>query len=185
VLWSITKQGDAIKHLVAVLFSASLTWVFAPQGTPNINNQAQEVVKTSSSAKVEKPVGKTKVPVGVKKAKVQRPSGTTSKKKLPTPAPIPEPTPVNHQEILAAAGVPSHEWPAAEFIIQHESSWRPTVRNSEGCVGLGQRCPASVLLNDCPDLNAVCQVKHFTRYANARYGGWQQAYNVWVTQRWW
>ena len=101
----------------------------------------------------------------------------------PIPA-TPEPL-TDHQQLMQAAGIAQADWNAVDYIIEHESSWRPTIYNKEGCVGLGQRCPASTLLNECPDLDAVCQLRHFTTYAVSRYGGWQQAYNVWTTKHWW
>lgn len=91
----------------------------------------------------------------------------------------------NHEELMQAAGIKESDWSAVEYIINHESSWRPTIRNNEGCIGLGQRCPASVLLSECPDLDAVCQLRHFTDYAVKRYGSWQQAYQVWLKKHWW
>lgn len=106
----------------------------------------------------------------------------------PEPVKVQEPAPqplTDHEQLMQAAGIQQSDWYAVEYIINHESSWRPTIYNNEGCVGLGQRCPASTLLNDCPDLDAVCQLRHFSNYAVSRYGGWQQAYNVWASQSWW
>jgi hypothetical protein len=97
----------------------------------------------------------------------------------------PQPPLTDHEKLMQQAGIAKEDWSAVEYIVEHESSWRPNVRNSEGCIGLGQRCPASTLLNDCPDLNAVCQLRHFTTYAVSRYGGWQQAEIVWQSKNWW
>jgi len=104
---------------------------------------------------------------------------------IPAPEPAPQPPITDHQSLMQAAGIPASEWDAVEYIVGHESSWQPDALNSEGCLGLGQRCPASVLQSDCPDLNAVCQLKHFTTYANSRYGGWWGAYSTWISQKWW
>lgn len=101
------------------------------------------------------------------------------------PEPAPQPPVTDHQALMQAAGIAPADWGAVEYVIDHESSWRPDVYNSEGCVGLGQRCPASVLLSDCPDLDPVCQLRHFSSYAAGRYGGWQGAYSFWLANRWW
>lgn len=72
-----------------------------------------------------------------------------------------------------------------EYVFCHESTYRPAVYNSEGCVGLGQACPASKLLKVCPDLAVSCQISWFTDYANQRYGGWAGAETFWRSHRWW
>jgi len=100
-------------------------------------------------------------------------------------APVPQTPLTDHEQWMQAAGISPADWIAVDYIISHESGWRPTVANSEGCVGLGQRCPASLLLADCPDLDPVCQLKAFSKYAVNRYGSWQGAYSAWASQRWW
>lgn len=104
---------------------------------------------------------------------------------LPAPEPAPQPPVTDHQVLMQAAGIQQADWEAVEYIVQHESSWQPAVYNSEGCVGLAQRCPASVLLSDCPTLDPVCQLRHFSSYASGRYGGWQGAYEAWTVKHWW
>lgn len=64
------------------------------------------------------------------------------------------------------------------FIYEHESGNDPTKYNSSGCVGLGQACPASKLLTECPTLDYTCEDNFFDNYANVRYGGWEQAYEL-------
>lgn len=73
----------------------------------------------------------------------------------------------------------------ANHIYMHESSCNLTVTNAEGCIGIGQACPASKLLNICPDLSYTCQNNFFTGYAVARYGSWEGAYNFWINNHWW
>jgi uncharacterized protein YabE (DUF348 family) len=92
-------------------------------------------------------------------------------------------------EILRAAGVSERDFAAVDFIFQKESTWRPGAINARGCIGLGQRCPSkgsNALAAACPNwqTDAVCQVRHFSAYAN-RYGGWQGAYQAWLEQGWW
>lgn len=73
----------------------------------------------------------------------------------------------------------------ANFIYTHESGCSLTVRNAEGCIGIGQACPASKLLSVCPNLDYACENSFFTSYANAAYGGWAGAYAFWTSHHWW
>lgn len=103
----------------------------------------------------------------------------------PPPPVIEKPPLTDKEQWMQAAGIDQSEWYAVDYIISHESAWRPAVYNQEGCVGLAQRCPASTLLADCPNLDPVCQLQHFTKYAVGRYGSWTGAYNTWLAQSWW
>lgn len=92
--------------------------------------------------------------------------------------------------IMAAAGIDASQFASVDYIIQKESGWRPGAINSQGCIGLGQRCPvggSNALVAACPNwqTDPVCQLRHFSAYANGRYGSWNAAYQVWVVQRWW
>jgi len=73
----------------------------------------------------------------------------------------------------------------AHYIYMHESSCSTTATNSEGCTGIGQACPASKLTAACPNMDYACQNSFFTSYAVNRYGSWEAAYNVWLSQHWW
>lgn len=70
-----------------------------------------------------------------------------------------------------------------QYIYQHESGCNTAATNPSGCFGIGQDCNG-VLLSQC-GTDFACQDAYFTNYAVSRYGGWQQAYNVWVSQGWW
>ena len=108
--------------------------------------------------------------------------------------PPPQPQPVAQEEAPAPAPEPTPVQPTTyhsddfymEYIFQHESSGNPYARNSIGCLGLGQACPAEKLLSICPDLGDVaCQVQFFTNYAVSRYGSWAAAYEYWLQNHWW
>ena len=71
------------------------------------------------------------------------------------------------------------------FIYNHESGNDPTRYNSSGCLGLGQACPASKLLNVCPNMDYACEDAWFSNYAIRRYGSWQGAYSFWIAHKWW
>ncbi len=93
-------------------------------------------------------------------------------------------------ELMAAAGIDPSQFASVDYIIQKESGWRPGAINSIGCIGLAQRCPSggrNALAIACPSwqTDPVCQLRHFSAYANGRYGSWNAAYQVWVVQRWW
>jgi len=70
-----------------------------------------------------------------------------------------------------------------DFIFEHESDWVVGRWNTEGCAGLGQACPASKLGESQGSLEG--EVKFFQEYATQRYGNAQNAYNFWVSHRWW
>lgn len=91
----------------------------------------------------------------------------------------------DHGSIMAQAGIAPTDYGAVEYIFQHESSWVANRTNSEGCIGLGQACPASKLYSICPTLDSICQVHFFNDYAIARYGSWSNALNIWHSQSWW
>ena len=89
--------------------------------------------------------------------------------------------------LMAQAGISSDQYGSADFIISRESGWRPAARSSNNCIGLGQRCNPSVLINACPnwETDAVCQLQHFNSYAVGRYGSWNEAYAFWSVNHWW
>jgi hypothetical protein len=76
---------------------------------------------------------------------------------------------------------------AKAFIYSKESGGRLIARNSIGCLGLGQACPGSKLINACPDweTNYACQDAFFTNYMLNRYGSWDNARSFWLANRWW
>lgn len=75
----------------------------------------------------------------------------------------------------AASGCGDNEY--AREIYMQESGCDITSTNSIGCIGLGQSCPASKLVNACPNWRTDydCQNRFFTAYA-MQYGGWAQAH---------
>lgn len=92
----------------------------------------------------------------------------------------------DHATLMLQAGIPESQHGSAEYIISHESRWRLDARNSSGCLGLGQACPGSKLINACPEYanDPICQLRFFTNYVNGRYGSWNGAYNFWVVNHW-
>lgn len=88
---------------------------------------------------------------------------------------------------MAAAGISSSDYGFVNYVISRESNWHLDARNAGGCLGLGQRCPGSILIDACPlwQTDAVCQLKHFTAYANSHHGGWGGAYNFWIANHYW
>lgn len=87
---------------------------------------------------------------------------------------------------MAEAGISPNDYGYVNFIIQHESGWRPTASNNGRYVGLGQTSPAN-LSRACPNWQSdpVCQLRFFSNYANSRYGGWAQAKAFWDKRGWW
>lgn len=92
----------------------------------------------------------------------------------------------DHAALMLQAGIPESQHGSAEYIISRESRWRLDARNAGGCLGLGQACPGSKLVNACPDYanDPICQLRFFTAYVNGRYGSWNGAYQFWVVNHW-
>lgn len=90
--------------------------------------------------------------------------------------------------LMAAAGIAESDYGFVDFIVSHESGWRPgAVNSSSGAYGLCQSLPASKMASAGPDYltNPVTQLRWCSGYAQGRYGGWSGAYNAWLAQRWW
>ena len=92
----------------------------------------------------------------------------------PEPVQQPPVAPVVHT-------VPANE--AKAYIYQHESGNRPDAVNEIGACGLGQALPCSKM--PCTLQDYVCQDEYFTGYMQSRYGTWENAYQFWVSHRWW
>lgn len=88
---------------------------------------------------------------------------------------------------MALAGIAPSDYAAADFIISHESGWRPYAANPSGAYGLCQALPGSKMASAGADwaTNPVTQLKWCNGYAKSRYGGWQGAYNHWMATRNW
>lgn len=198
------NRRKAIKKYLVVAILSALLVHFCSTPASNLNSSNSQRAIEQSIATSNKPTP------GQDKAEVanQAPVSDTSREREPeiknqkeaanvneTASPVnigqqdvnisPQPPLTDHELLMQAAGIQQSDWSAADYIITHESSWRPDALNSEGCVGLGQRCPASLLYAECPDLEPVCQLRFFSKYAVSRYGGWQSAYNAWTGQHWW
>ena len=88
---------------------------------------------------------------------------------------------------MALAGIAPGDYAAADFIISHESGWRPYASNPSGAYGLCQALPGSKMASAGADwaTNPVTQLKWCNGYAKSRYGGWQGAYSHWMATRNW
>ena len=89
--------------------------------------------------------------------------------------------------IMAAAGIASGDYAYANFIVSHESGWRPTAANPSGAYGLCQALPGSKMATAGSDwqTNPITQLKWCSGYAARAYGGWGPAYNHWLAYRNW
>ncbi len=90
-------------------------------------------------------------------------------------------------EVMAAAGISPSDYPYVDYIIRHESGWRPLAANaSSGAYGLCQALPGSKMASAGADwaTNPVTQLRWCSSYAAGK-GGWAASYNLWVTQHWW
>lgn len=111
----------------------------------------------------------------------------------PEPPVVPEPVYVapvytgSHEDWMAQAGIASSDYGYVDYIIDHESSWRVTVTNSIGAHGLCQSLPGNKMASAGADWydNPITQLKWCNSYAISRYGSWAEAYNFWISNRWW
>ncbi|HVS79067.1 MAG TPA: G5 domain-containing protein [Candidatus Saccharimonadales bacterium] len=89
--------------------------------------------------------------------------------------------------IMAQAGIASSDFAYANFIISHESGWRPTAENPSGAYGLCQALPGSKMATAGSDwaTNPITQLRWCSGYADRSYGGWANAYNHWLAYRSW
>lgn len=89
--------------------------------------------------------------------------------------------------IMAAAGIASGDYAYANFIVSHESGWRPTAANPSGAYGLCQALPGSKMVSAGADwaTNPITQLRWCSGYAATRYGGWGPAYDHWLAYRVW
>ncbi len=90
---------------------------------------------------------------------------------------------------MARAGISPADYVAADYIISHESGWRPFAgpRGVSGPYGLCQAYPGGKMASAGADwqTNPVTQLKWCAGYAQSRYGGWQPAYKFWQSNRHW
>jgi uncharacterized protein YabE (DUF348 family) len=89
--------------------------------------------------------------------------------------------------IMAAAGIASSDYAYANFIVSHESGWRPQAANASGAYGLCQALPGGKMASAGADwaTNPITQLKWCSGYAHSRFGGWGAAYNYWLAHRNW
>lgn len=84
---------------------------------------------------------------------------------------------------LKAAGVAEADWGYADYLVSRESGWNPNAVNaSSGACGLAQALPCSKVPGN--PYNPIDSLTWMNGYVNGRYGGWQGAYNFWVTHHW-
>lgn len=148
-------------HVALIVIAAFLLW-------------PTKSIAESTPPSIDQPVIKT-----IPKAHFKTFKHISELKPIPVPKPTPEP--VLTPSVVSGCGDNSY----ANFIYMHESGCNTKARNAGGCLGIGQACPGSKLLAVCPNLDYACENQFFTAYAKSAYGGWQQAYNAWISKNWW
>ena len=88
---------------------------------------------------------------------------------------------------MALAGISPADYQYADYIISHESGWRPFASNASGAYGLCQALPGSKMSSAGSDwaTNPITQLTWCSGYANSRYGGWYNAYVYWINNGNW
>ncbi len=86
-------------------------------------------------------------------------------------------------EWLAASNIPQESWGYADFMVQRESGWRPdAINRTSGACGLAQALPCSKIPGQWND--PVNALNWMNGYVTGRYGGWAQAYDFWLKNKW-
>jgi len=94
----------------------------------------------------------------------------------------------SHTDWMRQAGIAESDFGYVNFIIQKESGWSFTARNSgSGAYGLCQALPGTKMASAGSDweYNPVTQLRWCNGYALSRYGSWEGAYNFWISRYWW
>lgn len=90
--------------------------------------------------------------------------------------------------VMRAAGIADSDHVYVNYIVNKESRWNITARNSSsGAYGLCQAMPGSKMASVAADweTNPVTQLRWCSGYASGRYGSWEGAYNSWISKGWW
>lgn len=150
---------------------------------PYPHTEAQSVTNINNQVKVEQKAQPVQATANEQKQTTQEPSPEPVK---PKPTPVvstPQPTGGKY-DWMSAAGIKPSDYAAVDYIISHESGWNPNATNPQsGAHGLPQALPYSK--TGCGWVDAVCQLRWASSYAENRYGGWWSAYNFWRTNHWW
>lgn len=170
-----------MKTLIAAVLSLALIGLTPNTAPPQLKKQDTPTpsIKTAQAIKQESSHLKDQ-------AEVAKPVTEPVQEVAPAPAPVPPPPPVpsTKSELMAAAGIPTSDWAAVDYIVNHESTWNPTAVNaSSGSCGLVQELPCGK--SGCTFGDGVCQLRWATQYATTRYGSWWGAHSFWSSNRWW
>ena len=87
--------------------------------------------------------------------------------------------------VMAAAGIRQSDYPYVDYIVTRESGWRVQATNGRTW-GLCQALPGSKMASAGADwqTNPVTQLRWGRGYAAGK-GGWEAAYNFWLSHHWW
>jgi hypothetical protein len=101
----------------------------------------------------------------------------------PVPQPAVAPVYSSHSDLMAAAGIPSSDWPSAERIVMIESSWNGSaVEPNTGACGLVQELPCGK--SGCTPTDNVCELRWGNAYVVSRYGSWYNALQFHLVHGW-
>lgn len=171
---------------IFALLSALIILSLPKQETP-INNMASVSESKTVSATAPEKVVQVETP----KITATTVTPPVISEKQPTPpikvVAVAAP-PTDRQLLMQQAGIPRADWSAVDYIVSHESSWRPTATNSSsGAHGLCQSLPASKMASAGKDYmtNPVTQLRWCHHYAMNRYSSWWSAHAFWQANRWW
>lgn len=180
--------SKAISYLLIGLVMAVAFFItFKLLGSKTIDG---EVVSTQAQAMELPIVAETKPPEAPQPAPIIEPVVVPPVVETPaTPEPVQPSVPVyapvnrSHAELMTSAGIPLDQQPAADILIQRESSWNANAYNqNSGSCSLVQALPCSKIGDNWRD--PVTALRWGNGYVVARYGTWQIALQHSYTHSW-
>lgn len=99
----------------------------------------------------------------------------------------------NKHTWLVASGIPESDWKYVDYIVGRESGWNPCAynpgksdcnANPTSACGLAQSLPCGKQSKYGHWTDPVANLKWQYEYVKGRYGGYAQAYNFWLVNKW-
>lgn len=99
----------------------------------------------------------------------------------------------NKHDWLRASGIPESEWTYVDYIVSRESGWDPCAynpgrsdcnANPTSACGLAQSLPCGKQSKYGHWTDPVANLKWQYEYVKGRYGGYAQAYQFWLKNKW-
>ena len=168
---------------VAFLITGSMAFAMQPPAVQPIKKFEATVTNTEIQP-IETPINPQPIEQPVIEPVVQSVTAIQPEPVLTPPPYIPS---GNQQQWLLESGIPQEYWRAVDYIVSHESGWRPCAYYPSGndcsaspvnACGLVQQNPCGKIPGDWRD--PVVALKWQYQYVINKYGGYPQAMQYWI-----